>query len=90
MAAFVRPVPVLRRLSVFHWTPGASEPGGKASEGGIPMLIGGGSSSSLFVHSWSLVSSLDTMRGWTWLRKLLLDFSRRAGVHVRRGSGVHH
>lgn len=79
MAAFDRPVPVLRRLSVFHWTYGASEPGGRASEGGIPMSVGGGSSSSLFVHSWSLVSSRDAIRGWTWLRKLLLDFSRWAG-----------
>ena len=63
----------------------ASEPGGRASEGGIPKSIGGGSSSSLFVHSWSLVSSRDVIRGWTWLRKLLLDFSRWAGgTHQKR------
>ena len=40
MAACDRPVSVLRRLSVFHWTHGASEPWGRASEG--PMSIGGG------------------------------------------------
>ena len=75
MAAFDRPVPVLSRLSVFHWTHGASESGGRASEGGIPISVGGGSSSSRFVHSWSLFSSPDVVRGWTWLRKFLLDFS---------------
>lgn len=37
------------------------------------MSVGGGSLSSFLVHSWSLVSSRDLVRGRTRLRKLLLD-----------------
>lgn len=42
MAAFDRPIPVLRQLGVSHWTHGASEPGGRSSEG-IPTSKGGSS-----------------------------------------------
>lgn len=76
-AVFARPILVLRRLSVFHSTHVASAQGLR-SFAGIPMSIESGSSLSLSFQNRSLVCSWDVVRGWTWMRKLLLDFSLRA------------